>query len=263
MNRLLLPHVALLCVVVAAAPALRAADSGLVISEDFESTPVGQVPAGYAKTGPVKVVDTVAHSGKHSLEIEPIAHGPRLLSLPEDKVAALGGEQWGRLYYKVKLPAPTPAPNPAKKFGGIHATFVSGKAISPLKGDKVEVRLAGLNESKDGQFHYLYNVQPPKGRQEFGAHSTVAHTFSDDWVLLEWHADYATQTWELYVNGSDKPEISFSKGAGNFKGAEIPEKFQSFSIGFTNYQLASGDGFTLWLDDIAIGKQRLGPVAAK
>lgn len=263
MNRLLLPRVAFWCVVVAAAPALRAADGDLIMSEDFESTPVGQIPAGYTKTGPLKVVDTVAHSGKHSLEIEPIAHGPRFLSLSADQVAALGSEQWGRFYYKVKTPAPSPAPNPAKKTALIHATFVFGEATSPLEHDHTQVRLAGLNLNKAGQFHYLYNVQPKGGRKEFGEHSKNLHTFGDDWVLVEWHADYATQSYALYVNGSDTPEVEFSKGAGNFKGAEIPEKFQTFSIGFTNYQAATGKGFTVWLDDIAIGKKRLGPVAAK
>ena len=35
----------------------------------------------------------------------------------------------------------------------------------------------------------------------------------------------------------------------------------NFSVGWTNYQAATGEGFTVWLDDLAIGKKRLGPVA--
>jgi hypothetical protein len=44
--------------------------SKLLLSEDFESTPVGEIPRGVTKTGLVGVVDDVAHSGKKSLRME-------------------------------------------------------------------------------------------------------------------------------------------------------------------------------------------------
>src|SRR4051812_24898662 len=91
---------------------------GLVLSDDFESTPVGAIPAGFTKTGEMGVAEGVAHSGKHALKMEPAVKGGRFISLAPDKVAALGGEHWGRLYYKVK----TPTPMPTGRL--IHATLV-------------------------------------------------------------------------------------------------------------------------------------------
>jgi len=227
---------------------------GAIMAEDFESTPAGAIPAGFTKTGDIGVEQGVAHSGSHALRIEPAIKGGRYITLAPDKVAALGGEHWGRLYFKVK----TPTPMPTGKL--IHVTFVDGKATSPLAHDLIDVRLATLLFYPDGTYKYFYNVQPPKGRPEFGPKSATVQTFNDDWQLLEWHADAATQTYQFFVNGKEVTDIGQHKGAGNYEGIEIPDAFQTLSFGFTNYQPASGDGFTVWIDDIAVGKNRLGPV---
>lgn len=227
---------------------------GVIVSENFESTAVGAIPADFTKTGDIAVEEGVAHSGTHALKIEPAVRGGRFISLDPAKVAALGGEHWGRLYYKVK----TPTPMPTGKL--IHATFVDGKATSPLANDLIDVRLATLLFYPDGNYKYFYNVQPPKGRAEFGPRSETMQKFNDEWQLLEWHVDYATQTYQFFVNGKEVADIGQHKGAGNYEGLEIPATFQTLSFGFTNYQPATGDGFTVWVDDIAVGKNRLGPV---
>ena len=106
----------------------------------------------------------------------------------------------------------------------------------------------------------MYNVQPPKPRPEFGPKSATTQKFTDAWTLMEWHVDNATQTYQFFLNGKEVTDIGQHKGAGNYEGIEIPAAFQTFSIGFTNYQPASEAGFTVWIDDIAVGKTRLGPV---
>ncbi len=88
----------------------------------------------------------------------------------------------------------------------------------------------------------------------------MTHKFNDDWTLLEWHVDHATQTYQFFLNGEEVTDIALHKGADQFEGTEIPAAFDTLSIGWTNYQAATGEGFTVWLDDIAVGKQRLGPV---
>ena len=228
---------------------------GVILSEDFETTAAGQIPAGFTKTGEIGVEEGVAHSGKRALKVEPAVKGGRFISLAPDKVAALGGEHWGRMYFKVK----TPTPMPTGKL--IHATFVAGKAISPLAKDEIDVRLATLLFYPTGEFKYFYNVQPPRGgRPEFGPKSATMQKFSDEWTLLEWHVDAATQTYAFFVNGKEVADIGQHKGAGNYEGIEIPDAFETLSIGFTNYQPATDEGFTVWIDDIAVGKDRLGPV---
>ena len=230
------------------------APPGLILSDDFESTAVGAIPAGFTKTGNIGVEEGVAHSGTHALRVEPAVRGGRFISLAPDKVAAIGGEHWGRLYYKIKSPAPLPTGTL------IHITLVDGKATSPLANDVTDVRLAGVLLNPAGEFKYMYNVQPPNGRKEFGPQSKTLQKFNDDWTLLEWHADAATQSYEFFVNGKEVTDIAQHKGAGKYEGLELPAAFQTYSIGFTNYQAATGEGFTVWFDDIALGKNRLGPV---
>jgi hypothetical protein len=111
----------------------------LVLSEDFEATPVGEIPKGFTKSGAVGVVDDVAHSGKKSLRMEAAEKGARRITVKGDVLKTLGGEHWGRLYFKVKLPAPEP--QGTGKFPVIHSTLVAGSAQSPQFKDPIEVRV--------------------------------------------------------------------------------------------------------------------------
>jgi hypothetical protein len=230
----------------------------LILSEDFESTPVGEVPQGFTKAGKVGVADDAAHSGKKSLKMEPAINGARRITKEGPEIAALGGEHWGRLYYKVKLPAPLPVVPEGKTSAVIHSTLVSGMAKSPLFNDIIEVRPFGSMIFPDGGVKYLYNVQPKGARKEFATTTKTISHYTDEWTLVEWHVDYATQTYQFFVNGEEIPDMALHKGAGNFEGAEIPAVFDNLSFGWTNYQPA-GEGFVSWIDDIALSKERIGP----
>ncbi len=222
-----------------------------LIYEDFETTAPGQIPKGYQKTGEVAVVDGVGRSGRRCLRIEAAVNGPRRITLKGDAVAALGGQHWGRLFYKVQLPTAVPAG------GVIHSTLVAGSAKSPLPSkDDIEVRPLDTILNTQGKYGFIYNVQP-RQRPEFGKGSPGTFTFSDQWTLAEWYVDHATQTYRLFINGEELKEIAFMKGAGKFENAEIPEAFESFSFGWWNYQKAE-PGFVAFIDDIALGKDRLG-----
>jgi hypothetical protein len=222
------------------------------LMEDFESTDVGKVPKGFAGIGSVGVVDDVAHTGKHSLRLNAAVSGPRQIEWKGPALTAMGGEHWGRLFYRVQMPSPLP------KSGGIHTTIVVGACKSPLAKDNIEVRLMGTSTGGDGAFRYLYNVQPPNGRAEFGPGSGVTQHYTDAWTLAEWYVDYATQTYRFFVNGKEITDIAIHKGANNFAGAEIPPVFDSLKFGWQNYQAAAGNGFTTWIDDIALTKERIG-----
>jgi len=230
-----------------------------LLYEDFEGVAAGQIPRGYQKTGAAAVVEDVGHSGRRSLRLDAAVNGPRRITVKGDAVAALGGQHWGRLYFKVQLPAPEPAG------GVIHSTLVAGSAQSPLAKDPIEVRVLDTVLGGKGLHQWIYNVQPGK-RPEFGKGSGYVHKYTDEWTLAEWFVDHATQTYRLFLNGAEVKDIAFTKGAGNFKDSEIPEVFESLSFGWNNYQ-AVGKGFVAWIDDIALAKDRLGnrgvPPAAK
>jgi len=248
----------LLCAVVRA----EEPSSLQVLTEGFERTALGAVPAGFAKEGLVGVANDMAHTGRQSLRMEAAPKGGRRLVFANSRaLAALGGEHWGRLYFRVRFPVPPPpVPAAGQKFSVVHFTIVSGKGRSPLFEDPVEVRMVDGCYGSNGGVQYLYNVQPAK-RPEFGRGSRYDHRFADRWTLAEWHLDHATQTFQLFLDGQEVKEVSFTKGAGRFDKAEIPAEFMSLSFGWTNYQSAGEPGFMAWIDDVALAKTRLGPVS--
>jgi hypothetical protein len=230
-----------------------------VIFLDFEEVAVGGVPEGYRKQGPVEVVDDVAHTGKKSLRINPTTgRDVRRITCVGDEITGLGGSHWGRLYFKMKVPHG----QMGERERVIHSTFVCGNATSPLAGDLIEMRMVDTVMRRDGLFQYIHNVQPRRTaegtqRPEFNTLAPSDNRFTDEWTLAEWHLDYDTQTYRFFLNGKQIDEISFSQGKDQFQGAEIPPVFQTLSFGFTSYQ-TSLEGYTLWLDDIAVGKERIG-----
>ena len=231
-----------------------------LLVEDFESTDVGQIPKGFTKTGVVAVVDDVAHSGKKSLRMEAAANGARRITLKGETLTALGGSHWGRLYFKVQLPAPEP--QGTGKFPVIHSTLVAGSAQSPSVKDPIEVRVLDTVLGPKGTHQFIYNVQPKK-RPEFGkgsAYNLQQYTDESD-TGRQWYIDFTTQSYRLFINGAEVKDVAFSKGAGNFEKSEIPEVFESLSFGWNNYQNA-GKSFTVWIDDIALSKERIGGLPA-
>lgn len=234
----------------------------ILLMEDFETTDTGKIPKGYTKQGSVGVDDTVAHSGRRSLRMDAAVNGPRRITTKSDALALLGGTHWGRLFFKVQLPAPE------CKQGVIHSTIVSAVGKSPLHNDEIEFRPVDTILGTQGTFGYIYNVQPHSKRPEFGKGSPSKFKFSDEWTLAEWYVDHATQTYRLWINLEEVKEIAFMKGPKNYENSEIPAVMESITFGWWNYQQAGPTGFVAWIDDIALSKERLGirgipPVKAK
>jgi hypothetical protein len=223
----------------------------ILLMEDFETTEAGQVPKNYTKQGAVGVDDTVAHSGKRSLRMDAAINGPRRITTKSEVLAQLGGSHWGRLYFKVALPAPE-----CDK-GVIHSTIVSAVGKSPLHDDEIEFRPLDTILGTKGTFSYIYNVQPHGKRPEFAKGSASKWKYSDQWTLAEWTVDHATQTYRLWINAEEVKDVAFMKGPKNYEGSEIPAAMESITFGWWNYQQA-GKGFTAWIDDIALSKERLG-----
>ena len=232
----------------------RAPRPALVV--DFESTAEGGIPEGFTKQGDCEVTSVGAHWGKRCLRMNPAERGPRRIVLKGDLVKGLGASHWGRLYLKVKTPTPVPVVPPGQNFAVIHCTIVEGTATSPLHHDPIWVRPVDTCTGPDGGLQWLYNVEAHP-RPEFGTGSPFKYRFTGDWMLVEWHVDADTQTYELFVDGKGIPEVRKANGAGNFKGTEIPSSFESLAFGWNNYQSA-GAGFTAWIDDVAVGHERIG-----
>ena len=225
--------------------ALGCAAGKYLLCEDFETTAVGEVPAGWTKQGSAGVSEANAAGGKRSLAITPAANGSRRMRHPG---AILGSQHWGRIRYKVQLPVPD---------AFVHSTLVALQGNGPTRGAE-EVRVVDTvkNSSANGSKHqFLYNVQASNG--EFGKGSAYDYSFDGAWHCAEWHLDAATQTYEFFFEGTRLSSISFSNGAGKYTGSEIPTSIDEIRVGWNNYQSAP-PGFTAWLDDLAVGVARVG-----
>jgi hypothetical protein len=224
-----------------------------IVCEGFESTAVGTnvAPAGWTRSGAVDVIADAGnvYRGMHAMRNNAAASGARRVTLSGAAVTALGGSHWGRVFYKVQTPAPTPAS------GVVHSTLVAGAATSPVSGT-IEVRVVDTVEDTTGHHQFLYNVQP-NGRAEFGKGSPYSWTYDGNWHCAEWHVDYATQSYHYYFDGTEITSIAIANGAGNFTNSEIPTVFSSLSVGWNNYQ-ASSPGFVAWFDEIAMDVNRIG-----
>lgn len=228
-----------------------------ILTVDFETTREGEIPRDFTKEGDVAVTGEVAHTGKKSLQLNPAANGPRRIIKAGDEITKLGDRHWGRLYLKVKLPHPIPAVPAGQNFAVIHSTIVEARGTSPLHNDPISVRLVDTCTGPKGTLQYLYNVQPHGARPEFGKGSPYDYKFSDNWTLVEWYVDHAKQTYRIYIDGKEIPGATLENGKGKFENSEIPAVFESMAFGWYNYQNA-GEGFTAWIDDIAVGKERIG-----
>src|SRR5438128_1783814 len=103
------------------------AGSTYLVCEDFESTAVGGVPTGWTKHGDATVQADQAVRGSHALKIGAAASGERRIYAD---AAKLGSGHWGRIFYKVQLPAFKPPSGSV-----VHSTLVAFQGNGPKNGN--------------------------------------------------------------------------------------------------------------------------------
>jgi hypothetical protein len=250
------------------------ASTKFLICEDFESTAVGAIPTGWQRTAlygnpttgaDVEVASDDAYESTHSLKLGVVGNNAENYRTIGTSGTVLGTGHWGRIYYKVQTPVPT-------YFA--HDTFVNLTGVGPTNGPMPEnVRV--VDTTHTGNSHqFLYNVQP--SGNEFGDGTGDTYNFADGlWHCAEWHLDNPTQTYEFFLDGveigaangatlpvASKAQLSFSNGAGNYTGSEIPAAITTIGIGVNQYQSpGNGQGaplwFTVWIDDVALDTNRI------
>jgi len=223
------------------------AGSKYLVCEDFEATAVGGVPTGWTKHGDATVQADQAARGSHALKIGAAASGERRIYAD---AAKLGSGHWGRVFYKVQVPAAKPPSGNV-----IHSTLVAFQGNGPKNGNS-EYRVVDTVEDSNGKHQFLWNVQP-SSVGEFGKGSSYDWTYDGNWHCAEWHVDGPTQSYHFYVDGKEVTQIALDNGAGNYSGTDIPSAFSQAHIGWNNYQSAS-PGFVAWMDEIAMDATRIG-----
>jgi hypothetical protein len=249
----------------------HAAEPFTFFSDDFEARETGVVPGApwkeeSYKSGAVIQVDAGrAFSGKQALHI----HDPR-------------GARSRRGYMAIHLAAPLPAFT-SGMYG--RAMIWLDAAPEPLPGAPPVhwTLLQGEGRSADDRYNSIYRlgVEGTDGLGLMANFETTPPVTTDckqrsalklpvrRWACVEWHLEAASQELEFWIDGRN---IAHVKGRGDpsasCKGDDLggewraPPKFDSFYIGFERYADSANDQ-DLWIDDMAMSKQRVGCPAAK
>lgn len=182
--------------------------------------------------------------GTKALRVEGGESGSQFM-IYDGALGALASQHYGRLFFKMETPAPWPSS------GVLHGDIVQGEGPSPRTGEDSNVRW-GIVENTQQRFQWIYNVQPYNSDPEFGDGTSYNYTWPGQWQCMEWHYDQTAQTGTLWI---DEQQIPITVGASHEP--EIPV-FTNMAFGWSNYQAASGAGFVLWIDEVAMDANRIG-----
>jgi predicted RNA-binding protein with TRAM domain len=227
----------------------RCQGAGLAVCEDFEATAIGGLPTGWARRGggyggkSMAVAADDAARGMHALKIEGGTNGSQFLEY-RGTLGPLATAHWGRIFFRVKVPAPWPAT------GVLHGDLV--QHIGPHPGGGLNGVRWGIVENTQMKFQWIFNVQPNQGENEFGDGTSYDYSWPGRWQCLEWHYDQPSQSGAVWLDGAQLPIT-----VGKSHAPEIPV-FTSLGVGWANYQNAPGGGFVVWIDEVAFDGARVG-----
>lgn len=230
----------------------RCAASGLAICESFEDAPLGGFPDGWALRESfhwggtsIGVANDDAARGSKALKIVGGDNGANFMKYDGD-LGDLAADHYGRIFFKVNTPAPWPSN------GVLHGDIVQGEGPSPATGVGSNVRW-GVVENTQQQFQWIYNVQPYSDTiPEWGDGTDYNYSWPGAWQCLEWRWSNTEQTGSLWIDGQLIPIT-----VGQAHAPELPV-FDNLAVGWSNYQSAPGEGFTVWIDEVALDANRIG-----
>jgi len=275
MRRALLASVA----IVAATPAIDVRAATPLFVDDFEKHAAGQLPGPpwkeeTYKSGAVVEVDTRhAFSGTQALHVftprgaqyrrgyvaihlrQPLPQlqsgmfGRAMVWLDAAPVAAPGGGQAG-----VAAPAP------------MHWTLLQGEGRSADDRYNSIYRL-GLEERGGTQLMANFETTPPL-RTDCREQSSLTLPIRR-WACIEWHFEVASNELEFWIDDRRIVHVKDrAHGANACHGDDLggqwraPPRFDSLYMGFERYGDTSNDQ-DLWIDDVALSRQRVACPAGK
>lgn len=212
------------------------------LCEDFESATTSAPPAGWTQLagwgqGTIEVATDSVHSGAKALKsVSGNAGEPRI----QKSLASLGataGTHWGRVFYRVALPAP----NAANTGNYFHISFVGLRTTD-------ESRVVDTVQSPSGTIQYLYNL--PDDSCCNG--SAYDYRYDGQWHCAEWYVNNTTDAYRFFVDGTELTSLAFT-GNPNARLAN----FTSLALGAI-YYVPSNGSLNAYLDDLAIDDARIG-----
>ncbi len=234
--------------------ASRCAQADVQLCEDFESGVLDTTT--WTVNGTAPVIDGIhAARGTKALHITKAGNG--LSYIRETKTfPAVNNTYFGRIFaYFDQLPT-------APGMTYAHWTFVAASGT----GVQGEIRLSGQLQNMLNHF----GVGTDSGTSDGG---TGDWTNSDNdpkgapmavptgtWVCIEWMHKGDTNETRFWWNDTEHPSLytSATQHGGNMNPYDLPQ-FTNVWMGWQEYQ-ASTEPFEMWIDEIAIDKDRIGCV---
>jgi hypothetical protein len=213
----------------------------LALCEDFEGTADGAIPTGWTQLtgwnpGTVRVSSMSAHGGSKALSS--VTTNPGQPRLQHPIAATLGGNHWGRVWYRVE----TPAPNAMNTSNYFHITFLG------LRAGANESRVVDTVQSPSARIQYLYNL-PDDSCCDGSAYT---YRYDGNWHCAEWNVNNATDSYRFFIDGAEVTSIGFTGRTG----ARLAD-FTTLTIGSIHYVPSNGT-LRAWIDDVALDPSRIG-----
>ena len=243
----------------------------VLFTDDFEAHAAGQLPGtpwseATFKSGAVIKVDAAhAFSGRQSLHV----FAPR-------------GAQYRRGYVAIHLKSPVPEAQP--NMFGRAMIFLEEAPIALAGAPPVHwTLLQGEGRSADDRYNSIYRlgVEGKDGLGLMANFETTPPVTTDckvnsrrslpvkRWTCVEWHLEVASNEMQFWLDGRKVVHVAGRARAANAcRGDDLhgewraPPSFDSFYIGFERYADSTNDQ-NLWIDDVALSKQRIGCATPK
>lgn len=217
------------------------AGKGYAFCEGFESGTVAGIPTdwtalkGFGTPEGVGLANDDAHSGSMSLKSDSSTPGQSRVAKSLAALGATATVHYGRIFYKVKSPAPKP------NGGVVHLT------LTALLGT-TENRIVDTVESSNGSHQFLFNLPD----DSCCTSSAYDYHFDGQWHCAEWHVSVPAQSYQFWIDGTEVRSLAFS-GRANAR----MSNYTSIAVGAIFYQRPPSP-FVVWFDDLAIDDQRVG-----
>jgi hypothetical protein len=232
----------------------RCAQANVQLCEDFESGTLDT--STWTVNGNAPVIDGVQHArGNKALHITKMGNGASYIK--ETKTfPAVDHTYYGRMFaYFNSLPS-----NPGMTYA--HWTFIAASGT----GANGEIRLSGqLSNGKN-----LFGVGTDTGTNPNGSgdwtnsdkdpNGNPLAVPTGQWLCIEWEHSTKTNETHFWWDATEHPSLdtTATMHGGNANPYDLPE-FTNVWLGWQEYQ-ASTENFEMWIDEIAIDKDRIGCV---
>jgi hypothetical protein len=242
-----------------------------VFTDDFEAHTAGAMPgapwseATFKSGALIKVDADHAFSGRQALHI----FTPR-------------GARYRRGYVAIHLKSPVPAA--LSGMFGRAMVFLDEAPVALAGAPPVHwTLLQGEGRSADDRYNSIYRlgVEGKDGLGLMANFETTPPVATDckvssvrslpvkRWTCVEWHLEVASNEMQFWLDGRKVVHVTGRARAVNAcRGDDLhgewraPPKFDSFYIGFERYADSANDQ-NLWIDDVALSKQRIGCATPK